>query len=99
MFAQSKLAAALVFSLLTPALAQAQQEVGALQRPIFVVFANGGGSSSLTDLTDAGTASLQTGWTAGGGVGLQLNRLVAVRAPSTSHRPTVKERALSAGRS
>jgi opacity protein-like surface antigen len=43
------------------------------------LFANGGGNSSLTDLNDAGTASLETGWTGGGGVGVQLNRFLAVR--------------------
>lgn len=79
MFAQAKLAAALGFYLLTPAFAHAQQEAGTIQRPAFIVFANGGGNSSLTDLNDAGTASLQTGWTAGGGVGLQLNQYLAVR--------------------
>jgi outer membrane protein with beta-barrel domain len=79
MFAQSKLAAALLASLLAPGLANAQQEASAINRPPLLIFANGGGNSSLTDLNDGGTASLQTGWTAGGGVGLQLNRFVAVR--------------------
>ena len=48
-------------------------------RPTLVLFANGGGNSSLTDLNDAGTASLGTSWTAGGGLGVQLNRYTAVR--------------------
>jgi hypothetical protein len=78
MFAQSKVTAALLFSLLTPAIANAQ-DGRATGRPTFVLFANGGGSSSLTDLNDAGTASLKTGWTAGGGVGLQVNQYVALR--------------------
>ena len=51
----------------------------ALDRPTVVFFANGGGNSSLTDLNDAGTASLKTGWTAGGGAGVQINRYVALR--------------------
>jgi hypothetical protein len=79
MFGQSKLATAILFSLLTPGLANAQQEIRTTTRPTFVIFANGGGNSALTDLNDAGTASLQTGWTAGGGVGLQVNRYVALR--------------------
>jgi hypothetical protein len=79
MFAQSKIAAALLFYLLTPALANAQQEGRTTDQSSLVFFANGGGNSSLTDLNDAGTASLQTGWTAGGGVGLQVNRYLAVR--------------------
>jgi opacity protein-like surface antigen len=78
MFAQSTATAALVLSLLTPGIANAQTSQ-TLDRPTVVVYANGGGNSSLTDLDDAGTASLKTGWTAGGGVGVQLNRYVAVR--------------------
>lgn len=78
MYAQSTATAALVLSLLAPGIASAQTGQ-TLDRPTFVVFANGGGNSSLTDLNDAGTASLKTGWTAGGGVGVQLNRYVAVR--------------------
>jgi opacity protein-like surface antigen len=79
MFAQSKLAAALLFYFITPGLAYGQQETNGIQRPRFIVFANGGGSSALTDLNDAGTASLETGWTAGGGVGFQLNQYMALR--------------------
>ena len=78
MFAQSTATAALVLSLLAPSIASAQTSQ-TLDRPTVVVFANGGGNSSLTDLNDAGTASLKTGWTAGGGAGVQLNRYVAVR--------------------
>lgn len=78
MFAQSSVTAALVLSLLAPGIASAQTSQ-TLDRPTVVVYANGGGNSSLTDLNDAGTASLKTGWTAGGGVGVQLNRYVAVR--------------------
>lgn len=79
MFVQSKPAAALLLSLLIPGLANAQDEGRTIGRSNLVVFANGGGSSALTDLNDAGTASLETGWTAGGGVGLQVNRYLAVR--------------------
>jgi len=78
MFAQSTATAALVLSLLAPGIASAQTSQ-TLDHPTVVVFANGGGNSSLTNLDDAGTASLKTGWTAGGGVGVQLNRYVAVR--------------------
>jgi Outer membrane protein beta-barrel domain len=78
MFAQSTGTAALVLSLLAPSIASAQS-TQPLDRPTVVVFANGGGNSSLTDLNDAGTASLKTGWTAGGGAGVQLNRYVAIR--------------------
>ena len=79
MFAQSTLAAALIFYLVTPGLAYAQEVSPTSARPTFVVFANGGGNSSLTDLNEEGTASVETGWTAGGGVGLQVNRYLAVR--------------------
>ena len=79
MFAQSKVAAALLLSLLAPGLANAQDEARPIDQSHIVLFANAGGNSSLTDLNDAGTASLQTGWTAGGGVGLQVNQYLAVR--------------------
>jgi hypothetical protein len=79
MSARSTLAAALLFYLLTPGLANAQDGSRTIDQSNIVFFANGGGNSSLTDLNDAGTASLQTGWTVGGGVGLQLNRYLAVR--------------------
>jgi hypothetical protein len=78
MYAQSISTAALVLSLLAPTIASAQDSQ-ITDRPQFLAFANGGGNSSLTNLNDAGTASLKTGWTAGGGVGVQLNRYVAVR--------------------
>ena len=79
MFAQSKLTVALLVSLLAPGIAQAQDDGRTIDRSTLIIFANGGGNSALADLNDAGTASLETGWTAGGGVGLQLNRYVAVR--------------------
>jgi opacity protein-like surface antigen len=79
MFAQSKLTAALLVSLLTPGIAQGQDDGRTIHQSTLIIFANGGGNSALTDLNDAGSASLETGWTAGGGVGLQLNRYVAVR--------------------
>ena len=78
MYAQSIATAALALSVLTPGIAGAQARA-TLDRPTVVFFANGGGNSSLTDLDDAGTSSLKTGWTAGGGAGIQLNRYVAVR--------------------
>ncbi len=78
MFAQSKVTAAILFYLLTPSFAYAQAG-RTFDRPTFVFFANAGGNSALTDLNDAGTASLETGWAAGGGVGLQVNQYVALR--------------------
>jgi Outer membrane protein beta-barrel domain len=77
MFTRSGISAALLFTLLAPAAVSAQ--TSAVDRPGPVFFASGGGSSALTDLNDAGTASLNTGWSAGGGVGWQLNPYVAVR--------------------
>jgi Outer membrane protein beta-barrel domain len=76
MFTRSGIGAALILSLLAPAALSAQST--SLQRNV-IFFANGGGASPVTDLNDAGTASLQTGWTAGGGVGVQINPYVAVR--------------------
>jgi opacity protein-like surface antigen len=78
MYAQSIATAALALSLLAPSLATAQTSQS-LDRPTVVLFANGGGNNSLTDLNDAGTTSLKTGWTAGGGAGVQINRYVALR--------------------
>ena len=78
MYAQSIATAALALSLLAPSIARAQASQS-LDRPTVVLFANGGGNNSLTDLNDAGTTSLKTGWTAGGGAGVQINRYVALR--------------------
>jgi opacity protein-like surface antigen len=75
MFTRSGIAAALLVSL-APVALSAQT---ASQRPSVILFANGGGASPVTDLNDAGTASLKTGWTAGGGAGVQINPYVAVR--------------------
>jgi opacity protein-like surface antigen len=76
MFTRSSISSALLLALLVPAAASAQS---ANDRPSVVVFANGGGNSSVTDLDDAGTASFKTGWTAGGGIGWQINQYVALR--------------------
>src|SRR5918995_6679685 len=76
MFTRSGIGAALVLVLLAPAALSAQTP--SQQRSV-IFFANGGGASPVTDLNDAGTASLKTGWTGGGGIGLQLNPYVAVR--------------------
>ena len=76
MFTRSGIGAALVLSLLAPAALSAQTT--SQQRNV-ILFANGGGVSPVTDLNDAGTASLKTGWAAGGGVGVQINPYVAVR--------------------
>lgn len=77
MSTRTMLAAAL--ALLLPALISAQSPSDS-GRPSLVFFANGGGYSPATDLNSSGTASLKTGWAAGGGAGIQLNRYVAVRA-------------------
>ena len=76
MFTRSGIRAALLLSLLAPAATSAQSTAG---QSSVVLFANGGGNSAVTDLNDAGTASLNTGWTAGGGIGWQFNPYVAVR--------------------
>ncbi|HEX9895410.1 MAG TPA: outer membrane beta-barrel protein [Gemmatimonadales bacterium] len=76
MITRSSLSAALVLSLLAPAVLSAQ---AASDRPRLVFFANGGGNSPVTDLNEAGTASLKTGWTAGAGVGVQVNPYLAIR--------------------
>ena len=76
MFTRAGIGAALILSTLAPAALSAQSST---DRPSVVLFANGGGASPVTNLNDAGTASLKTGWTAGGGVGLQLNPYLAVR--------------------
>lgn len=69
--------AALALSLLAPAALVAQAPTSS--RPAIVVFGQGGGNSALTDLNQAETAKLRTGWTVGGGVGLQVNQYFAVR--------------------
>jgi opacity protein-like surface antigen len=82
MFAQSPVVTvALALSLLAPSIATAQSSLSSQgsDRPTLVLFANGGGASALTNLDDAGTSSTKTGWTAGGGAGVQLNRYVALR--------------------
>jgi opacity protein-like surface antigen len=76
MFTRSGISTALLLSLLAPAVASAQSTTG---QSSVVLFANGGGNSAVTDLNDAGTASFKTGWTAGGGIGWQINPFVAVR--------------------
>ncbi|MGH7562399.1 MAG: outer membrane beta-barrel protein [Gemmatimonadales bacterium] len=73
---RSAIGLSLILALAGPATGAAQS---AGEGPRLVFFANGGGNSPVTDLNDAGTASFKTGWTAGGGVGLQINRYVAVR--------------------
>jgi hypothetical protein len=86
MSSRSIIQGVLVLSLLAPMTLSAQSTSSSrgyqstyTNRPTLVFFANGGGNSSLTNLNDAGTASLGTSWTAGGGLGVQLNRYAAVR--------------------
>jgi hypothetical protein len=64
---------------LVPAAAAAQSSSSAGEAPGFVVFANAGGYSPLTNLNSSGTASLNTGWSLGGGAGIQVNRFFAIR--------------------
>jgi opacity protein-like surface antigen len=71
---------AAMLALLSPAVASAQSPRSPAQAPAVIVFANGGGYSPLTNLNSSGTASLNTGWSVGGGAGIQVNRFVAVRA-------------------
>jgi opacity protein-like surface antigen len=67
-------------ALLLPALASAQApSASAETRPSLILFANGGGYSPLTNLNESGTADLKTGWTLGGGAGVQVNQYLAVR--------------------
>ena len=66
--------------LLMPALAVAQRPAGPSEAyPQGIVFVGGGGGSPLTNLNDAGSADFKTGWTAGGGAGVQINPYLAVR--------------------
>lgn len=76
MWTRTAIGAALVLSFAGTGTVSAQS---AGEGPRLIFFANGGGNSPVTDLNEAGTASLKTGWTAGGGVGLQINPYVAVR--------------------
>ena len=72
---------AATLALLVPAAASAQSSPRYDDnRPGLVFFANGGGYSPLSNLNSSGTASLNTGWSLGGGGGIQFNRFVAVRA-------------------
>ena len=65
---------------LVPALASAQgPSAPASTRPSLILFANGGGNSPITNLNESGSADLKTGWTLGGGAGVQLNQYLAVR--------------------
>ena len=86
MSTRATIQAALLLSLLAPAALSAQStstsrgyQSNYTTRSTLLLFANGGGNSSLANLNDAGTASLGTSWTAGGGLGVQLNRYTAVR--------------------
>src|SRR5688572_32435165 len=72
-----KSVAVLALALAAPATVIAQGPTWS--RPAIIVFGQGGGNSALTDLNQAETAKLRTGWTAGGGVGLQFNQYLAVR--------------------
>jgi hypothetical protein len=78
MLRHSTLFGALVLLLPTLAVAQAPA-ASAEDRPALILFANGGGSSPLTNLNESGTADLKTGWALGGGAGVQVNRYLAVR--------------------
>ena len=68
-------------ALVLPTLASAQAPAAAPHEagPEVVVFANGGGGSPANNLNDAGTADFKTGWSVGGGAGIQINQYVAIR--------------------
>jgi outer membrane protein with beta-barrel domain len=68
-------------ALVLPTLASAQGPAAAPHEagPAVVVFANGGGGSPLSNLNDAGTADFKTGWSVGGGAGVQVNQYLAIR--------------------
>jgi opacity protein-like surface antigen len=69
-----------LLAVLLPAVASAQApSLSTSTRPSVIVFANGGGNSPLTNLNETGTADLKTGWTVGGGAGVQVNQYLAVR--------------------
>lgn len=51
-----------------------------------VLYGHGGGFSPLADLNDSGSADFKTGWDAGGGIGVQLNKYVALRGNFTFAR-------------
>src|SRR5688572_77219 len=44
-----------------------------------MIFLRGGGSNTLTNLDEAGTADFDTGYNAGAGLGFQLNRWATLR--------------------
>lgn len=77
MLTRSKAVAALALALVAPVALNAQTPTWS--HPALVVFGQAGGNTALTDLNEAKTAELRTGWTAGGGVGLEFNRYFAVR--------------------
>jgi opacity protein-like surface antigen len=68
-------------ALVLPTLASAQAPTARSPEagPAVVVFANGGGGSPATNLNDAGTADFKTGWSVGGGAGIQINQYLAIR--------------------
>jgi len=68
-------------ALVLPTLASAQAPAAAPHEagPAVVVFANGGGGSPANNLNDAGTADFKTGWSVGGGAGIQINQYLAIR--------------------
>lgn len=68
-------------ALLTGSVAAQQSGVPALD-----IRVRGGGFSGLTDFNDAGTADTRLGFNAGGGVGVQLTRYVALRSDFTFAR-------------
>ncbi|MFZ5625206.1 MAG: outer membrane beta-barrel protein [Gemmatimonadota bacterium] len=77
----SSVGAAAIAALLlaTPDIASAQSAPSTGLGRAIVVFGQGGGFSPITDINEAGTAKGKTGWTVGGGVGVQINRFVVVR--------------------
>lgn len=74
------------------ALAASAVSPAAGQDRAVTVSARSGGFNALTDLNDAGTRSFgSTGYSVGGGVGVELHRFVAVRADFTYARNELQQ--------
>jgi len=71
--------------------AAAPQEAG----PAVVVFANGGGGSPADNLNDAGTADFKTGWSVGGGAGIQINQSSRFVGYSTTSAPRARSASIA----
>jgi hypothetical protein len=75
------LAGAVSLAFASPALVQAEDSDRAV-----VLYGNGGGFSTLTNLDQAKTTDFKTGYNVGGGIGYQFNKYVAIRGTFTFAR-------------